>query len=240
MMTRPAYAASLAVAFLALATARSPAETILKIDLGDDPLADLSMSSATFGTVDDGDGSTLGDQNTSINFLQTLPNPLNDVVGPEQGSLSVTGVMLHGMPSVLSGSFVVQPTMGGSFSLWNENNQLLLSGTLNAGTITGTIGGSATGAFATLDMGNFTGGSLLDGLESDSAAISLSFANVGGGLGLSTDMSGHLNDFTADAAGNVAAQIPEPGGALLAATGCLAAGLACHPARRSRGHRLRR
>jgi hypothetical protein len=201
------------------------AATVIKIDFGADSMSDLEMASQTLTTIDDGNGSTPGDQDTNVLFLGFLSGE-----SATDASFTLAGVAMDGLPDTSMSPFLSQLTDGGSFSLWSGND-LLISATLSSGVIGGAIGVSATGAFLTLDLGQFTGGSLLSQLDPNSASLAISFTNVNGGTGFSVNGgTGELDDFTAGGTGNIAATVPEP--SALAMLGLGLVGL-CSQRRRS-------
>ncbi len=195
------------------------AGTILKLDLGSDASFDVEFDGTTFSTVNDGNALTTGDQNTDVDFgdfLSATPDILSS-----SASLSFNGLTRSGAPTVIGGSLVVQPFSGGTISVFDPANLLLLSGTLANSVLTGPIGPPATGALFTTSFATVTGGSLAPLLAPGSLSLSMSLTDVNGGAGLSVTggaQSG-LSPFNGDATLNVAAEqrvIPEPAGLLLA------------------------
>lgn len=193
------------------------ADTIAKFPLGE-PGFDVAFDGTTFGTIDDGNASTVGDQDTGIlftgflSFLSEVPNSV--------GSFSLDGVTAVGLPGVIAG-VIVQDTGGGTFSLWDGSNTLLLSGTLTDGSLNGT-GTATTGSFFNTTLAEFTGGSLASLLDPTSAGLSIALSSItsASGPGLVIGADGRLEPFQADAAGLMegasSAPIPEPvTGALL-------------------------
>ena len=126
---------------------------------------------------------------------------------------------------------MTQATTGGSFSLYDEFGGLLLTGTLDSGSLHGTIGPSGTGGFLTANLGTFTGPSSSDTgpsgsafnqlfklVDPGSAALAVSLTDVvsidpvSGPIPGFLVVNGEMQRFTADATANVgASQVPEPG-----------------------------
>ncbi len=193
------------------------AGTIMKLDLGSDASFDVEFDGTTFSTVNDGNALTTGDQNTDVDFgdfLSATPDILSS-----SASLSFNGLTRSGPPTVI-GSLVVQPFSGGTISVFDPANLLLLSGTLANSVLTGPIGPPATGALFTTTFATVTGGSLAPLLAPGSLSLSMSLTDVNGGAGLSVTGGAQsvLSPFNGDATLNVAAErvIPEPAGLLLA------------------------
>src|SRR5438034_340997 len=109
--------------------ASSQAATILKLDLGNIG-PDVGMTAGgVFGTVSDGNAATVGDQNTAVEFTGFLDPGHPDVTTPT-ASFSLIGLTEIG-PATVVGGTVVQSFIGGTFSVFDPSNILLLSGTLN-------------------------------------------------------------------------------------------------------------
>jgi hypothetical protein len=208
---------------VATATAFTPAPmfagTIIKLGFGTDSKPDLELVDGVISTFDDGFGATIGDQNTELTFLGALSGAL--VVENDRASFTLENVVTDGTPTLI-GTTLLQPTSGGNFLLYGPSNELLLSGTLGDGILSGPIGGTATGGFLTAQFGDFTGGSLLATLNAaDLYQSSLSFGltdvNDGGGLRIANGEGedGRLLPFSADATANIGGQVPEPTSSLL-------------------------
>ena len=199
-------------------------DTIIKLGFSTDPIADIEMMNAMLSTVDDGVDATSGHQNTEVTFLGPLkehPPIIND-----NASFTLEGVNLNGAPTVVANT-VVQETASGQFRLYDEDNALLLSGSLGNGILSGPIGGTATGGFLTAEFGSYDGGSLLAVLgNATQSSLSMSLSDVNGGLGFSTDQQGNLEPFQADATANIGATapVPEPGTVALILIGFAALG----------------
>ncbi len=220
----PLLGATFLVALLAAPATVSATETIVKASLAEGG-ADVTFDGAVFSTISDGDLGTIGDQNTRVNFLGAL-DLTNDIDDPF-ASFTLEGVTVSGAPSQV-GSVVVQPTNGGTFSLWDQGNTLLLSGSLSDGAITGSST-AETGSFFNVVFMSFTGGSLSPLLDPDSAGISFALSSIFGNgvLGLQI-VNGALAPFNADglvAIDGSPAAIPEPMSAMLLAIGGGAAAL---------------
>ncbi len=106
------------------------AETIIKLNLGTDSMPDVRLVDGVLSTAPDAVGATNGDQNTEVAYLGVLTGEAP--IEGENGSLTLAGVELIGEPAVYFESTVLQETSGGSFQLYNPNNELLLSGNLRA------------------------------------------------------------------------------------------------------------
>ncbi len=209
------------------------AATIIKLGLSTDSLPDIQLVNGTLGTAVDAVGATLGEQNTEVTFLGALSGI--SLVEGANASFTLSNIQLEGPPTVI-GTTLLQRTTGGTFALYDPSNNLMLAGTLGNGTLSGPIGGTATGGFLTTEFGEFTGGSLLTSLTQSNrtrSSFSISLTNVNDGLGLTLRETGEVDDFQADATANIGAQpaaVPEPGSWLL----LIAAGLALFAAVRDR------
>jgi hypothetical protein len=212
-----------ALAAVALCVSLAPvaeAGTIIKLSLGSDALPDVDFDGTVFSTIDDGVAGTLGDQNTAVEFLDFLafitPIPTADA------SYSLSGVTVSGSATVLMPfNIVVQSFTGGSFSLYDDSNVLLLSANLGASTLTGPVGPPATGALFNTTLGSVTGGTLATLIDPNSISLSIGMTDIDGGSGFSitTTPGGNVLDpFAADVTESIAADqqaIPEPAAAML-------------------------
>lgn len=228
---------AVAVCAVAIASSQTYAGTIIKLTLGDDDMTDIEFTGGVGGilsTVDDLDPS-IGDQNTAVEFLDVLDPHAADIV-TAIASVTLDGVVADGNAIVFGGTVVFQNFMGGTLSLYDSADNLLLSGTLDASSLIGTLGPPATGGLITTTFGAFTGGSLAGYLDPNSLALSISLADINGGAGLSVTPGlpfppptifdgGELNAFMADASIIISADpIPEPSSiALLLTSGAIAA-----------------
>lgn len=199
------------------------AGTFIKLDLGGSG-PDLQMNSAgLFSTVDDGNASTMGDQNTSVQFSDFL-DPLPDI-NTDSASVTLNGLVVIG-PALTFGNVVVQNFFGGQFSLFDSANVLLLQGLINASSLTGTVGPPGTGSIFTTTFGTITGGTLAPLIQPGSLSLSISLTNVNGGSGFGL-VSGNLAPFLADGSLDLAGQsaVPEPASPLLIMLAAGAAGV---------------
>jgi hypothetical protein len=207
-----------------LLSGTSASAAIIKLGFSRDSRPDMESVGGILSTVADVSLATTGDQNTEVTFVGELGGILS--IEGDRASFTLDNVALTGKPVVV-GSTVLQETSGGAFSLYDEANTLLLSGTVGDGTLSGPIGGTATSGFLTTKFGIFNGGTLLSLLAEKNltnASVSISMLNVNGGAGLALSGDGVLNPFTADATALISAQpqVPEPAAATLVATGALA------------------
>jgi hypothetical protein len=203
------------IGLIGLTATNLSASTIIKLNLGSDDLPDIELIDGIVSTASDQLGATTGDQNTEVAYLGVLSDII-PTTGPHY-SVTLSGVAISGKPDVVRG-VVIQDTLGGAFSLYNPSNDLLLAGSLGPGTLTGPIGGTATGSILTTEFGAFTDGSLLPILQEGGltgSTISFALTNVNLGQGLSLLESGDLADFQADAIATIGANVPEPGSFLL-------------------------
>ncbi len=201
-------------------------ETVIKVPLGDGGF-DVAFDGSSFGTVSDGDLSTSGEQNTRVIFTGILDG-VADIDDPN-ASFTLADIVLSG-PGIMAGPVVVQETAGGSFSLWSTSNQLLLSGLLGTGALTGSTAQS-TGSYFTTSFSSFSGGSLAALLDPNSAALSLALAGIftDGSPGLRL-VGGVLQPFTADGLiaieGSPSNEVPEPMTGILVLSGIALAAMA--------------
>ena len=208
---------------LLILTAPVAAGTIIKLGFSTDSLPDIELIDAELSTADDGIGATTGDQNTEVTFLGALNG--QPAIEGDNASFSLDAINLVDSPTIF-GTTILQATEGGSFDLYDQDNVLLLSGTLGKGTLSGPLGGTATGGFLTTEFGAFTDGSLLPTLAIDDllqSSFSISLTDVNAGLGFGTDSDGELEDFSADATANIGARaVPEPTAILTLVMGMMA------------------
>lgn len=198
------------------------AETILKLDLGNDSQADIQYNGSNLSTtLDSNIPPTTGDQNTTIDFLGFLgsvtPNPMANA------SFTLSNVAKSGAANLSIPGLVVQSFAGGDYWLYDDSNLLLLSGTLGDSALSGPIGAPATGALFTTTLGSVSGGSLAGMIAPNSISLSMSMTDINGGAGFSVT-NNDLDSFTTDVTLNIAAdqrEIPEPASVVLAMVGGL-------------------
>ena len=201
---------ALAVLGLVTPVPATATETIIKVPLSDSGF-DVAYDGQTFGTLSDGNGTTLGQQDTRVIFTGILEG-FSDISDPT-ASFSLSDVLLSASGSQI-GPVIVNETTGGNFSLWDPSNNLLLSGTLGEGAISGSTTQS-TGSFFTTLFSSFTGGSLAALLDPNSAALSLALSGIftDGSPGLRL-ADGVLSPFSADGTlaitGSPGSAVPEP------------------------------
>jgi hypothetical protein len=220
-------------ALVCAASSVSLAGTIIKLDLGGVG-PDVGMNGAgVLSTIDDGHPGTTGDQNTSIvytGFLSPLPN-VTIPPGPP-ASFSLTGLQAV-PPTTVVAPLVIQNFVGGSFSLYDPANNLLLQGPLTNSALTGVMGPPGTGALFTTTLGAISPASLLfPFIAPGTVSLSMNMTNVNGGAGFSVIppvSGGILQPFLADAAVNISADpsgigpgIPEPASLTLVLLGVVA------------------
>jgi len=217
------------LAMLLLSVAPVSADTIIKFGLEEPGTStsgpDLRYLNGVFETIDQGDASTPGDQNTGLFFTGFLAGVVSDMISG--ASLTLADVL--GVGAAFNNTDVgtiAQQTSGGTLSIWGNDNSLLLSGELGEGVITGAMN-VPTGSFFNTEFVNFTGGSLLEFIKPFPGNLSLSMIGIatGSNIGLLVNDAGVLENFTAFGNGLVTAEqnapIPEPATALLMLSGLL-------------------
>lgn len=220
--------ASMGVAVL-VAVSQAQAGTIIKLGLGNDSAPDIMFTGGaggTLSTMNDGNATTTGDQNTGVEFADFLAGVITDI-RPSVASFSLANLTAAG-PATTFGPLVIQNFSGGTMNLYDAANSLLLSGTLGNSALTGPIGPPATGGLFTTSFATITGGSLQPRIMPGSLTLSMSLTDINGGAGFSVGgaTAPSLNAFTADVTLNIAGeQIPEPLAASLLLIGLAVAGL---------------
>ena len=215
----------LAACFGLLASAPLSAETIIKLELGVSG-PDVQYVDGEISTVNDGNlnGTSPGDRDTDATFLGFVSDAgISNI--PENASFTLSGISAVG-EAVTFGSLVNQSTTGGTFELFNTAGDLLLSGALTDGVLTGpsSASGVSTGSLFTVNLGTFTGpegegeDQVFKLLAPDTAQLSMSFTNVNDGAGQTgfSVADGVLQNFETDVTAQIAAEAsgnvltPEP------------------------------
>lgn len=205
-------------------TNQANALTIIQTHLGGTGTGfqEIEYVGSALSTIDDGNAATTGDQDTDVVFDNYLAGIADIASG---ASFTLSGITASGLPSVV-GPIISQATTGGTFSLYDASNTLLLSGNLGDGIITGSDTGSVGSAFTTT-FGTFTGGTLL-GLIPDvnSLFLSVVLSNIqtAGSPGLDV-VANLLQNFSANGQVSIDAEAkaaPEPMTLGLMLTGMLA------------------
>lgn len=194
----------------------APAATILKLNLGGVG-PDVAMTGAgVLSTSSDGNALTTGDQDTAIEYTGFL-DPLFLDVPASVASFSLGGLQTSGPAQVVSG-VTIQSFTGGSLSLYDPANNVLLTGNLVNSTLSGSDG---SGIVFTTSVGAFTGGSLQSYLVGNSLSMTMNLSDINGGAGLTVNPNNVLQAFSADASVNIAgdAAVPEPVSAILLLVG---------------------
>jgi hypothetical protein len=193
---------------------------IIKLDLGGGPDPDLIYSGSVLAAFSDGNGLTLGSQDTGIVYGDFLSG-----LGTTSGSYSLQGLATSG-PLVVTNlpgpiQQVTQPLSGGNFQVYGAANNLLLNVSLATSTsfLTGVVG-SPTGAVISVTNGTVVGGSLAPLINPNSITFNFTLTNISGGT-LIVDAGNILHSFTASATGEIGASVPEPMAAILLVLGAL-------------------
>jgi hypothetical protein len=177
-------------------------------DVGMGPPAGQAVG--VLSTVDQtGGASPAGDQLTDIeytSFLNFIPD-----INTNSASFSLNGLNSVG-PANVFGSLVIQNFTGGTFSLYDPADNLLLQGPVGNSALTGVMGPPGTGALFTTSLTTVTGGSLASQLAPGSVSLSMNLAGVNAGNGFGVAGGGpQLNSFLADASLSISADaVPEP------------------------------
>jgi hypothetical protein len=218
-----------------LQPAVSHAATILEMSLGA-VTPDIQFNGTSLSTMNDGNGTSLEDQDTSVLFLGFLDPLFADILNPPpmSASFSITGLVPDGGAQLIAGSIILQNfKKDATFVLRDASNVTLLSGKLGTSALTGALGNSTGGLFQTT-VGEATGGSLLPYINPGSVAMSMNFTSIvdtaSGTPGLRVSplpppgpppfsFATTLLAFTADATANIEATIPEPAGLTLLVVG---------------------
>ncbi len=218
-------------AAISFSSATTEAGTIIRLSMGGDSSPDIEFAGGVLSTVNDGNAGTTGEQNTTVDYGDILGSQ-SDISTPP-ASVTLNGLTATGPAFVFNGTLALQNFTGGNISLYDASNNLLLSGNLTSGALTGPLGPPATGGLFTTSFSAVTGGSLLSlGLiDPASLTLAMSVTNINGGAGLSVAVPAPgppfppihqtvLNPFTSDVTLALDAElIPEPVGAMLALIG---------------------
>lgn len=216
-----------ACALVCVAISAAHAGTILKLNLGGVG-PDVGMGApagqlpGVFSTIDQTGGPPpTGDQFTAIEytgFLNFIPD-----VNTSTATFSLNGQVATGPASVF-GILVIQNYLGGTFSLYDPADSLLIQGPMGPSVLSGVLGPPGTGSLFTTSLTTVTGGSLAPLIAPGSVSLSLNMTTVNGGAGFSVAGGGpSLNPFLADASISIAADpVPEPSTIALLALGALA------------------
>ena len=205
-------------ALVGMLAAESYAGTIIKLSLGSDDPADIELVASTLSTIDDAAiPVTTGEQNTAIDYSDFLSGHVD--IPLSLASFTLDGLVKSGNAQVFMNVLVIQNFTGGSMSLYDDSNNLLLSGTLANSTLTGPLGQPATGGLFTTSFGTVTIGSLQPLLLPNSVSLSMTLTDINDGVGLSVSLipggaspTYSLNPFSADATIAIVADpaVPEP------------------------------
>jgi hypothetical protein len=204
------------------------AATIIELSLGDSS-TDIEYNGAFLQTVDDGDAATTGQQDTGVLFQNFIDSYAPDILLPT-ASFTLSGLVPSGPATVFNGSLVIQQFAGGTISLYDSSNILLLSANLGASAMTGSLGVPTGGLFQST-AGTVTAGSLLPYVDPNSLFLSMNFTSIKdtptGNIGLRVIpmpppspppiFNSALSPFRADATVDIEANAPEPTGVVLLA-----------------------
>lgn len=198
----------------------APAGTIMKLSPGNSA-SHIEFDAGVLSMVDDGNGATTGEHNTALDF-QGFLSSFSDI--PANASVTVNGITKVGSATVFPNQLMMQNFTGGTVSLYDAANTLLLSGSLKASTLAGSLGVTgANDALFTTSFNHVTGGTLADNILPGSLTLKMNIAGINGGAGLSAPGS-ILSPFTANALLTITGEVPEPGTYLLLAVGVAIAG----------------
>jgi hypothetical protein len=198
----------------------APAGTIMKLSPGNSA-SHIEFDAGVLSTVDDGNGATTGEHNTALDF-QGFLSSFSDI--PTNASVTVNGITKVGSATVFPNQLMMQNFSGGTVSLYDAANTLLLSGSLKASTLAGSLGVTgANDALFTTSFNHVTGGTLADDILPGSLTLKMNIAGINGGAGLSAPGS-VLSPFTANVLLTITGEVPEPGNCLLLAIGIAIAG----------------
>jgi hypothetical protein len=213
-------------AALGIFTATSQAGTILKLSLDNSSTSHISFTDAgTLSTRDANVPGFTGDQKTAVDYQDFLSATAD--IPPFNASVTVNGILRAGTPTVFPGGLMMQKFSGGTVSLYDSTNTLLLSGSLNDSALAGALGPPGTNALFTTSFNLVTGGTLASQIDPSSVALKMNITGVNGGSGFTVaSPGGALNPFTAAAIFTLTGEvIPEPTAVMLCALAITIAGL---------------
>ncbi|HJQ80412.1 MAG TPA: PEP-CTERM sorting domain-containing protein [Lacipirellulaceae bacterium] len=205
-------------AVITIFAATAPAGTIIKLS-PDSATSHIKFASNLLSTVDDLNAATTGEHNTAVDFqgfLDSIPD-----IASASASVTVSGITKAGSATVFPNQLMLQNFTGGTVSLYDAANTLLLSGSLKASTLAGSLGPTgANGALFTTSFNVITGGTLADGIDPSSLTFKMNIGGINEGAGLGAPDS-VLSPFTANALLTITGElpVPEPGTYLLLAIG---------------------
>lgn len=207
----------IAVSAAVLAGQSARAGTIIKLNMGGVG-PDIGLNGGgVLSTVDDGNAGTTGDQNTAIEFTGFLSG--NPQINTPTASVTISGLLVSGA-AVPGPGILIQSFTGGTVSLYDPANVLLLQGQLGGSTLVGTVGPPGNGGLFSATFGNVTGGTLDPSILNNSLTLQMTLSNINGGAGLFAGPGQAAAPFLADAAVTMAADpVPEPASLLLLVLG---------------------
>jgi hypothetical protein len=206
-------------AVIGIFTSAGQAGTILKLNPGT-AASNIEFNAGVLSTVDDLNAGTTGEQNTAVDFqgfLSGIPD-----IAPLNASMTLNGISRVGSATVFPFGLMMQNFSGGTVSIYDASNMLLLSGSLNASTLAGAAGPPGTDALFTTTFNLVTGGTLAPQIGLGTIALKMNITDVNGGAGFTVaSPDSILNPFSAEALLTITGEqaIPEPATALLLAFG---------------------
>jgi hypothetical protein len=215
-------------AVISIVASTASAGTIMKLSPGTSA-SHIEFASNVLSTTDDGNTATTGEHNTAVDF-QGILGSRPDIAA--DASVTVNGITRVGSATVFPNQLMLQNFSGGTVSIYDVANTLLLSGSLKASTLAGSLGVTgANDALFTTSFNQITGGSLAPGLDPNSITLKMNIGAINGGAGLSAPGS-ILSPFTANALLTITGEVPEPATGLLFAIGMAIAGCSVRRQRR--------
>jgi hypothetical protein len=206
-------------AVIGIFASSAAAGTIIKMSPAN-TASHIEFNAGVLSTVDDLNAATTGEHNTALDFqgfLDSIPD-----IASANASVTVNGISRVGSATVFPTiQLMMQNFSGGTVSIYDATNTLLLSGSLNASTLAGSLGATgANDALFTTSFNVITGGTLAHGIDPSSLTLKMNIGDIDGGAGLSAPGS-VLSPFTANALLTITGElpVPEPGTYLLLAVG---------------------